>query len=223
MVSSMVECDKSSIRIGSRPGFHPPQKLGNTCEPWMSRHAISVLDILLSDEVEKGLEWSSGSSTLWLLNSRVKNLVSVEHDPHWTEHTKQVLQEAYSPEYLANRWESVVIPPRNISSTKRPADPASMSDAPQSENFLEFENYVTWPAKTIEPLSLDFISVDGRARVSCIVQALKLLKPHGGILVVDNTERSPDNTGLNTIPKHWKKFEDDNGVTKTTVFMSMIS
>lgn len=216
----MIVCDNTSIRIGSRPDFHPPHKLGNTCEPWISRFAISLLDILLSGEVEHGLEWSTGSSTLWLLNSRVKCLVSIEHDSEWAEQTKAVLEKGYSSAYLGSKWKLVIIPSQNISSV--PSTPADRSQAPESENFSNFKNYVTWPGQTFKPLFFDFISVDGRARVSCIVEALKLLKPHsGGILVVDNTERSQYDPGINIIPKHWKRFEDNNGVTQTTIYMSI--
>jgi predicted O-methyltransferase YrrM len=51
-----------------------------------------------------------------------------------------------------------------------------------------FEKY----AKTIQQFPteyFDLVLVDGRARPSCIQQSLPYLK-HGGLLVVDNTERS---------------------------------
>lgn len=67
----------------------------------------------------------------------------------------------------------------------------------------------------------DFISIDGRARVSCIFQALSLLKQEGGILVVDNTIREQYLSGLKIIPNHWKKFEDNNGVFQTTIYLSL--
>ena len=37
--------------------------------------------------------------------------------------------------------------------------------------------------------SFDFVSVDGRARVACMSRALQILKPVGGVLLMDNSDR----------------------------------
>ena len=65
------------------PLLPPPLLQGTTCEPWMARGAITLLHELLLPGTAKALEWSAGSSTLWLLHGHVHYLVSIDH-------TKQV-------------------------------------------------------------------------------------------------------------------------------------
>ncbi len=56
---------------------------------------------------------------------------------------------------------------------------------------------------------IDFISVDGKIRHFCLEYAMKIIKPHGGILLFDNSDRE-GNDGKNStkmIPKHWLQFD----------------
>ncbi len=45
----------------------------------------------------KCLEWSTGSSTLWVL-MRVKHLISIEHHKTWSKMVAEHLAKIYSPE-----------------------------------------------------------------------------------------------------------------------------
>ena len=51
----------------------------------------------------------------------------------------------------------------------------------------------------------DYISVDGRARMHCLVRALPLLKPEGGILLLDNSERELYQKAFDMVPSWWLK------------------
>ena len=56
--------------------------------------------------------------------------------------------------------------------------------------------------------TFDLVSIDGRARVACFPRALQLLKPHGGVLVLDNAERPYYRWGLVVPGKmghHWEQ------------------
>ncbi len=45
----------------------------------------------------KCLEWSTGSSTLWVL-MRVRHLISIEHHAHWSRMVAQQLAKIYNPD-----------------------------------------------------------------------------------------------------------------------------
>ena len=79
---------------------------GTTCEPWIARGAITLLHELLLPGTAKALEWSSGSSTVWLLLGRVRHLTSVEHHPAWAKATEKRLTSMFGKEYLkvGCRW-----------------------------------------------------------------------------------------------------------------------
>lgn len=49
----------------------------------------------------------------------------------------------------------------------------------------------------------DYISVDGRVRMDCLARALPLLRPAGGILLLDNSEREWYQVAFQMVPKHW--------------------
>lgn len=58
--------------------------------PWITREAIERLDGALRRE-HRVFEWGSGGSTIWLA-SRVKLLVSVEHNAQWAARVRGRLQ-----------------------------------------------------------------------------------------------------------------------------------
>ena len=49
----------------------------------------------------------------------------------------------------------------------------------------------------------DYISVDGRVRMYALARALPLLKPEGGILLLDNSERALYQKAFQMVPSHW--------------------
>lgn len=59
---------------------------------------------------------------------------------------------------------------------------------------------------------IDFVSVDGRVRIHCVRWAIKQIKQHGGILLLDNSDRIGDD-GINAtklVPKHWLRYDSYN-------------
>lgn len=73
-----------------------------------------------------------------------------------------------------------------------PADATAPSTPllPPSPALQVFAEYVKAAfVSDVETGTFDFVSIDGRARVACFPRALQLLRPHGGVLVLDNAER----------------------------------
>lgn len=60
--------------------------------PWLNRHAVHLLDSWLQPG-DKGFEWGSGRSTLWLAR-RVRWLLSVEHSEPYYLRTRSQLAAA---------------------------------------------------------------------------------------------------------------------------------
>ena len=59
---------------------------------------------------------------------------------------------------------------------------------------------------------IDFISVDGRERWACVDFAKEWIRAHGGILLLDNSDR-PGMDGTNAsirVPPHWLKYDSSN-------------
>lgn len=50
----------------------------------------------------RGLEWSTGSSTQWLL-MRVKSLISIEHHAEWSSMVDAHMNRVYGADYIAKR------------------------------------------------------------------------------------------------------------------------
>lgn len=65
--------------------------------------------------------------------------------------------------------------------------------------------------------SYDVIIVDGRMRVACCLQAIKILKP-GGLLLLDNAERPRYRPAVNALSSWRLLLETDNGMWKTNVW-----
>eukprot|EP01084_Bolivina_argentea_P138432 243707_1 len=58
--------------------------------------------------------------------------------------------------------------------------------------------------------NIDVVSVDGIKRRKCMNYTIeKLIKPHGGIVILDNSDREGNN-GINAskiVPKHWLRYD----------------
>lgn len=130
----------------------------NPDAPWLTKHAISLLDDWLKP-TDIGLEWGSGRSTVWFAK-RVARIVSIEHDEDWYSKVKRWLD----GQALDNvEYHLVPAADELVGATDHP--------------------YVTRPC--VGNPSFDFILVDGVMRDHCVTKALTLLKP-GGLLVIDN-------------------------------------
>ena len=153
--------------IGGRPSGHTPDLIGTVCEGWLNRETIQVLDFFLGGRMV-GLEWSTGSGTMWLLQ-RLKFLFSVENNVEWLESTKA----------------GIVASKIDLSRWKYAAILINKTEGGGSE-------YIEFPRKRFlseQKGGFDFISVDGRQRDSCMREVLQhgLLKPYG-ILMLDIAE-----------------------------------
>jgi hypothetical protein len=205
---TMTHCPEA-LGIGGRPeNQKAPFYAGNTCEPWMARFAIVMLDQLLHTSM-KALEWGSGSSSQWTL-MRVGHLTSVEHDATWAPRVREALEKFYGAEFLEQHWESHAVPRGTPTEGKDSMhDPESFGDY-YGAAFLPNDEGI-----------FDYIAVDGRSRVNCIKRALPLLKPEGGVLLLDNSDRDYYAEAFEVVPKHWLRF-DDIMVSKerTTIWVS---
>jgi hypothetical protein len=181
--------------------------------PWLTQQAISFLnDWLHMSDI--GLEWGSGRSTVWLA-SRVKKLISVEHDSNWYHKVKLLLEK----KGLTN-VEYHLIPVNETGSMPNRHPYVHMSSAlPRS--------------------SLDFVLVDGVMRDHCASASLDLLRI-GGLLIIDNANwylphasQSPTSIGENGNPptELWSQVTGNlrsfrcvwtsNGVTDTAFFIKL--
>lgn len=167
--------------------------------PWVAFSAIEFLKKVVRPEMAV-FEYGSGGSTLFWA-SRVKELVSVEHDRPWFEKIRQELdrQRLTNVRYVLK--EATPDPEPGKKDFRVPGDYVSDDKDYAGKNF---EDYV----RTIDGYPdgyFDIIAVDGRARPSSIAHAIKKLKT-GGWLLVDNTEREYYLAPFNFDRQSWKTY-----------------
>jgi len=154
---------------------------------WMPFEAREWLESFLKKNMN-AFEWGSGGSTLFIAQ-RVKNLVSIEHNPDWYVKIGQLLKEKgfSNCRYFL----------------KEPQ--AGGTDYFSSSKYyrgFSFEEY----CKIIDSYPdnyFDLVLVDGRARTFCISHALKKIRPRGYLLLDDS-----DNTGYapgKELLKDWER------------------
>jgi len=175
--------------------------------PWLTPEAIALLEDWLTPEMV-GFEWGSGRSTLFFAR-RVASLKSVEHDAAWHGEVVRQLQEAG----LAGKVDYRLIPP--LGREEPPADllagwpgAARLPVPPKPEFVRYFREIEQYPDGTF-----DFVLVDGRARVACILEAIPKLKP-GGLLILDNAERDKYRLADPWLAG-WPRRETSNGLWST--------
>lgn len=188
-----MEICENSDKVGSIRDFR--KDIGNNCEPWISRECIYVLDHILPFE-GIGLEWSSGSSTIWL-SYRIKKVISIENNKKWSNMVKNIIKKRN----LYNRTELIWINKDDIDFCN--------NDKQFISNFYKgktcFKTYVT--TNLIHNITFDFINIDGRARTGCLLRAIKILKKENGILIFDNAERDRYKWSYKYIPSSWTKYD----------------
>lgn len=126
-------------------------------------------------------EWGPGGSTFFYLRKFGGRVVSVEHYPLWYSVMMEALKSTIG-------CELVLISP-SLSSGKRfdPTDSALCQSASVGYREYSFGGYVFFIDRYPDGL-FDLVSIDGRARSSCLLHALPKVKP-GGFLLFDNSER----------------------------------
>lgn len=178
--------------------------------PWLTRSAVKFLDEWLK-ETDRGLEWGSGRSTVWLA-AHCKELVSVEHHDAWYARVRDMLSE------------------KGLNAKVRYEHrPDGVEDTATCEYVRVAEDFADG--------SLDFCLVDGVARDYCALASLAKLKP-GGLLIVDNINiyypnpkstaphsrkgddfASPRWRELHETVKHWRRYWTTNGVSETAFWV----
>ena len=150
--------------------------------PWLVFGAIDFLENYLTSTMNV-FEYGSGGSTLFLA-SRVSHVFSVEHDKDWFLKTNEALQKQRSKNVTYNliqpEWDDPV-------ENKAFYDPENNLSSRMDFKGKTFTSYVSSIDKFPDE-HFDIIVVDGRARQSCIKQAIPKVKK-GGVILLDNTER----------------------------------
>lgn len=170
----------------------PPAELSGDPEfpIWMNPIEFAQLQAaVLTLAPKRIVEWGSGGSTKgWLdLVPELEALVSVEHHGPWNEKVKRVIQDPRVTLGLcppANETPEPTFPP--VSSKQRVTYRAWVQRCETDEMVLA--DYVAYPASVSEGKPFDLALVDGRARVYCAAEAMRILRP-GGLLVIHDAQR----------------------------------
>ena len=141
-------CDK--VRVLAYEWTHP-------AAPWFARDAKRQIEKRLRPN-HIGFEWGCGRSTVWLAK-RVRELVSVEHDPAWAERVRGKL--------AANGLNNVTLVVE---------DGATETYVSPIERFED------------EGLDFVLVDGLSGLRDACAVAALPKLRP-GGFIVIDDVHR----------------------------------
>ena len=148
--------------------------------PWLVFDAISFLQTRIPPQASV-FEYGSGGSTLYWL-SRGCTCVSVEHDEAWSQILSARLGSKKGIEYR-------YIPPEpgQLCPAADPADPNCYQSSLAPFLDFNFKRYVT-AIDTYPEACFDIVSIDGRARASCVMHGAKHVKV-GGLLILDNSDR----------------------------------
>lgn len=153
-------------------------------KPWIAFDALDYLEKLdLQDKYV--FEYGSGGSTLFWL-SKGAYCVSVEHNPAWFHRIKAITDKNSRLTYYLSEPE-----PFEPSINEYQPNPANPDDF-ISEEFCSVKvHYRTYVQRIMafKDETFDIVSIDGRARPSCIKHSVKKVKV-GGILILDNADRT---------------------------------
>jgi len=130
----------------------------NPGHPWLTQEANSIPSTLLKP-TDVGLEWGSGSSTLWFAQ-RIKHLTSVEHDESYYKAVSNKLKVA------------------NISNVDYLLCKVAKGKKPEKSSYVQVVN-------AFGKDSIDFVLIDGVCRDICANRVLEKIRL-GGICVIDN-------------------------------------
>jgi len=160
----------------------PAKKMHAEKLPWLCFSAIDRIKKILHPNMTV-FEYGSGASTLFW-SSRVKAVISIEHDKVWYEKTGRDLAEAgvSNVTYILSEAE-----PDSTYQTKSYKDPGHYISDDHNFRGKNFESYVKQIDK-FDDHYFDMIIIDGRARPSCIAHSLQKVKTNG-FIIIDNTDR----------------------------------
>ncbi len=165
---------------------------------WVTFRALAFIESLLTPELTV-FEYGSGGSTIFY-SKRVRQVISVEHDASWFSRVKTALAE----ERVSNCDYCLILPQHTDKPNGSPEDPEAYCSSDQHYADYSFYNYVT-SIDSFPDQFFDLVSVDGRARPSCVSHAHRKVKI-GGYLVLDNSDR-PRYGRAKELLCDWEKHE----------------
>lgn len=152
--------------------------------PWLTFQATATI----SEALKPGcsvFEFGGGGSTLYFLDRGAK-VITVEHDSHWFDLLDKSVREGdQSANWTGLKQSSEVL---GHGSNGDPADPDDYVSDDRAFAGHSFCGYAS-AIDTFPDGHFDVVVVDGRSRPSCIKHGAPKVK-HGGLLVLDNTERA---------------------------------
>ena len=161
--------------------------------PWIPASARAWLERSLTGG-ERGIEWGSGRSTVWLA-AQLASLISVEESRAWYERVGAMLASSGT---------------RNVQLVLAPAKDVDGDDS-SDEARSRRQKYVV-PDVGLEDGFLQLALVDGCLRAHCSLQATRLISP-GGLLLLDDSHRYlpgasslPGGCGARFPSKLWETF-----------------
>ncbi len=166
-------------------------------KPWITYQAVKFLRHRLTSEMNV-FEFGCGSSTIFYAEL-CKFVRAVEHDPAWAPKVVKTLEQRRLSNWQIHHVRTEDERPAGC--TKDFLIPSSYYSKGRSAWFKKY-------AYTIDQDGgrYDVISVDGGARVSCVMRAIPRLAP-GGYLILDNSERPRYAPGMNLVPADWKQWD----------------
>tara|TARA_B100000795_G_C22642348_1_gene376984 strand:- start:32 stop:718 length:687 start_codon:yes stop_codon:yes gene_type:complete len=135
---------------------------------WINYKAIRFIKTFITINSQV-LEYGSGASTFWFAK-RCNNLTSVEHDKKYYQEVKEILKK------------------KKIKCDYNFCEPENLSNDYKSHKIknVTFKNYVL--KGNLTKKKFDIIFIDGRCRIKCLQNSLKLIKKNG-IIIFDNSNR----------------------------------
>lgn len=161
------------VSLSARGNFELMLRLGL---PWWTYKASLACEEYLEsfeNKPAKVLEWGAGSSSQFFLDFNV-DLISIESNPLFANY---LIKKFPNPENL------IVIQEDDDSEVK-----PSFQSGHKDHQGQSFFKYVT-KIRDFPDNHFDLISIDGRARVACLREAIPKLRK-GGVIVFDNATRS---------------------------------
>jgi hypothetical protein len=154
----------------------------NDRRPWITFAAIRFLEKNLKKHM-RVYEYGAGGSTVFFAE-RVKEVISVEHDPVWRDQVVEALKKTGH-----ENWRIDLIEP--VSDDRvidhDPSDPDGYVSSGVEFKGKSFRDYATSIDEYPDEY-FDVVVIDGRARPSCFKHAASRVKL-GGFLLLDNAER----------------------------------
>lgn len=179
--------------------------------PWLNPNAIWALQQLLKPDMT-AFEYGSGMSTVFF-SKLLKHIHSLEHNEAWYKRVKEIIEE----NKIDNTLLTLVPPDLSFEDPKLNSEDQlrmSVEEYPIPDRY--FENY-TAQITQMQDASLDLVIVDGRARVTCALNAIPKLKS-GSILMLDNSERKRYRIIHKTL-SNWPKIWTTSGLSDTTLWL----